>query len=292
MTTTTNKGYTVPTVGGDFGTWGTELNSNLSIQDNNVGGVASVSVAGNTDVTANAAQAQCMLQNLTGVLTGNINYILPNAGSYYAIANNTTGSFNIFAKTVSGSGVYVAQGSSTWVYSDGTNIVQATPKGWQEIATYTLSGSSSQVIPLPSIFQRFKLSLQNGSVSVAAAIQLQFSGNSGVSYINANYVFVALNVDSSGIITPSSSTNAGALVLIGALSSTASAADFEYSIYPGTGATKATVRGTAWCFDSGSAFVVQQIAGNQNTTVGPMDHIAITPTAGTMSGTLILEGLP
>lgn len=126
MTTTTNKGYTTPTVGGDFNSWGTELNGDLGIIDNNLGGLATVNVAGNSNVTASAPQAQCLVQRLTGALTGNINYLLPQLGALYIIDNETTGAFSIAVKTTANAaGVVVAQNGQTTVWSDGTNIITA-----------------------------------------------------------------------------------------------------------------------------------------------------------------------
>ena len=51
MTTTTNKGYTLPVVGADFNSWGTELNGNFSILDNNLGGINSNSMAASSGST-------------------------------------------------------------------------------------------------------------------------------------------------------------------------------------------------------------------------------------------------
>ena len=45
-TTTPNKGYILPTVAGDAGIWGTELNNSvISIIDTNLGGVQAINAA-------------------------------------------------------------------------------------------------------------------------------------------------------------------------------------------------------------------------------------------------------
>ena len=44
MTTTPNKGLTLPNVNGDFGVWGGELNGDLSILDANLGGLTAGAV--------------------------------------------------------------------------------------------------------------------------------------------------------------------------------------------------------------------------------------------------------
>lgn len=87
----------------------------------------SINVAGSSNVTLTAVQARCNILNLTGVLTGNINLIIPGLVKEYIIANNTTGAFTITPKTSGGSGVAVTQASAAVVYCDGTN-------------TFTISG--------------------------------------------------------------------------------------------------------------------------------------------------------
>ncbi len=59
---------------------------------------------------------------ITGLLTTDLNLIFPNiSGTNWLIINSTTGSFNITAKTPSGSGIII--GDSTYVSCDGTNII-------------------------------------------------------------------------------------------------------------------------------------------------------------------------
>ena len=121
---TPNKGYSLPTVAGDLNQWGVFLNQGTSIMDNNMGGQAFVNVAGAADVTATAANAQNLVQSLTGVLTGDISYLLPNVGSFYIINNATTGAFTLTIKTTAGgsNGVIVPQGTQLAVYSRGGNV--------------------------------------------------------------------------------------------------------------------------------------------------------------------------
>ena len=121
---TPNKGYSLPTVAGDTNQWGVFLNQGTSILDSNMGGQAIVNVAGAADVTATSAQAQNLVQSLTGVLTGNISYLLPNVGSFYIINNATTGAFTVTVKTTGGGsiGPIVPQNTQLAVYSRGGNV--------------------------------------------------------------------------------------------------------------------------------------------------------------------------
>lgn len=113
-----NKNYELMATGENNGTWGTKTNANLSIVDLNFGGRLNLSVAGSSDVTVTNSQAQNLYHKLTGVLTGNISYILPTVGSYYIIDNQTSGSFSITVKMSTGLGVVVPQGSRISVFSN------------------------------------------------------------------------------------------------------------------------------------------------------------------------------
>lgn len=82
-----------------------------------------LNVAGSSDVTETSAQAQNIIQQFTGLLTGNINVIVPNTVQIYFIYNNTTGPFTLTLKTAAGTGIQITQGTHTILYCDGTNIV-------------------------------------------------------------------------------------------------------------------------------------------------------------------------
>jgi hypothetical protein len=74
-------------------------------------------------VTLTTAQARPAVQSYTGLLTGNINVIVPTLGAFYFVSNQTTGAFTLTVKTASGTGVLIPQGTSVIVYCDGTNVV-------------------------------------------------------------------------------------------------------------------------------------------------------------------------
>lgn len=299
MSQTTNKGYDIITVGGAFDQWGGDINSNMTILDTNLGGVGSISVAGNANVTASASQAQNLIQQLTGALTGNIEYILPQLGGFYVIENNSTGAFSILITTGAGNGIYAPQGSSIWVYCDGTNIIAGVPQGWQEIGTYTISGTSAQTILLPAIFRRFRLTLENMLVSSAGdLIYLQFSPDNGSSFKVADYVWNALSISSpaGAFATNGNQVDAGLPVSPALFSPTGSGLyDATIEIFPGSASANATVRANGFGIGSGDVYAGFQIWGSYYGTSALMNAIQIynqTQSGHTISGTIILEGLP
>ena len=114
-------------------TWGDKTNTNLDLIDEWIGGHISISVAGSTDVTltANNATSDQSRQRtiaLTGVLTGNINVIVPTAENLWTFYNNTSGSFTLTVKTSAGTGVAIPQGYYVTLFCDGTNVVQPSPE--------------------------------------------------------------------------------------------------------------------------------------------------------------------
>lgn len=121
-TPTPDKGYALQVTGQQNGIWGSVLNSNFSIIDNNFGGLLNKSVAGNSNITVSSDEAQNVSHNLTGALTGNIKYILPNKGSFYIVNNATSGAFTLtVVSNVSGTGITIPQGTKAFVFVDSGN---------------------------------------------------------------------------------------------------------------------------------------------------------------------------
>lgn len=105
-----------------------------------------LNVAGSSNVTETSAQAQNQIQQFTGLLTGDINVIVPNTVQIYYVFNNTTGAHTLKVKTAAGTGIQVDQGTHSILYCDGTNVVNA----------YTAAVSSTVVLsagsaPSPSL---------------------------------------------------------------------------------------------------------------------------------------------
>ena len=86
-------------------------------------------VAGSTDVTLSLSEAANVVQNYTGILTGNINVIVPAVVAVYYVYNSTTGAFTLTVKTPSGAGTLVTQTSRYVLVCDGTNVYAAQSAG-------------------------------------------------------------------------------------------------------------------------------------------------------------------
>lgn len=132
---TNNRNLTQPTVGGDSGTWGVVLNSGVMAQLDLILGATQAITMTSADVTLSVPQWNNIAINITGVLTGNHNLILPlnsnsatvSVGGIFVVANNTTGAFNVTVITSSSGsvGVTVPQGSRAFLYSDTLNVMNA-----------------------------------------------------------------------------------------------------------------------------------------------------------------------
>lgn len=85
--------------------------------------VADVAIGGTGDFTASLDESRIAITRLTGILTGNRNYIVPTRDKMYWIHNATTGAFTVTVKTAAGTGVIIEQGFKALVYCDGTNVV-------------------------------------------------------------------------------------------------------------------------------------------------------------------------
>ncbi len=88
-----------------------------------------LNIAGSGDFTLAGADLNRIAYNLTGLLTGNRNLIVPTAVQQYWITNNTTGAFTVTVKTALGTGIIVTQGTAAILYCDGTNVVIAQSTG-------------------------------------------------------------------------------------------------------------------------------------------------------------------
>ena len=135
------------TTGEKSGTWGTITNTNLQILEQAASGYISLAV-GSGDVAlslANHATAngKNLYFKLTGTLTANRTVTMPDSAERVFIVEDATArssnNYTLTIKTVSGTGLTLPVGSTTVLYSDGTNITgKLQTKGYYTpTATYT-----------------------------------------------------------------------------------------------------------------------------------------------------------
>lgn len=127
---TPNKLYPLQPVGSNVGRWGTVLNGDfISVLDKNLGSPFEPVLSGNVDYTVSDEDAENIRHNLTGTLTGDVDYILPARGGFYIISNNTTGGFIVTAKPSGGAGVVLSSSPSFIFINTDTNSAEVVVGG-------------------------------------------------------------------------------------------------------------------------------------------------------------------
>ena len=128
--TSTDLKLELITTGEKSGTWGTITNTNLQILEQAASGYLSLAVGG-ADVAlslANHATAngKNLYYKLTGTLTAARTVTMPDGAERVFIVEDATArsssNYTLTVKTVSGTGVTLPVGSTTVLYSDGTNV--------------------------------------------------------------------------------------------------------------------------------------------------------------------------
>ena len=114
------------------GTWGQTTNTNLgTLLEQAITGVQTITMS-NANVTltstdGTADQARNAVLVVTGTNAAVRDIIAPLVNKQYLVVNNTTGGFAINIRASSGFSVSVPNGSSVFVYCDGTNFYSAQP---------------------------------------------------------------------------------------------------------------------------------------------------------------------
>ena len=111
------------------GLWVSSAENNTTNPDTGGAGWISLAFEGSqaitvtsSDVTLTQLQSAYPVIVVSGAKTAARNLIFPAIVGEWIVQNNTTGAYNLTAKTASGTGVTLTQGESTFVYGDGTNI--------------------------------------------------------------------------------------------------------------------------------------------------------------------------
>lgn len=151
MGLTNNLALALQATNSNPGTWGSNLNANvITLLDNALGATNIANVAGNTNVTLTTSQAGNLIHDLSGVLTGNIQYIFPASTGRIVIINNaTTGAFTVTVLTSGGTGVVVPQATTQIVGIDSSTNTASLLASAANIGALLKSNNLSDV-PIPA----------------------------------------------------------------------------------------------------------------------------------------------
>lgn len=148
--------------GEQSGTWGTTTNDNFTnVFEEAIVGTGNPDFIADANLTVtytstNTSQiARNLVLNVTssvvGGLTATRSLIVPTILKNYLVKNNTTGGQSILVKTAAGAGVTIPNGYKTFVYVNGTDVVQAFDYV-PEISTVnaTIAGGTIDFTPIGS----------------------------------------------------------------------------------------------------------------------------------------------
>lgn len=273
MATTPNRKYELQLTGSNRGRWGVILNNILNQIDTNISSKAEIDCSGSSNITVTDDESANIYQKLTGTLTGNIEVIYPDRGSFFFIENATTGSFTVkVVNVLGGTGVTVDQGDVALVYADAdSNKIELIDNGISssidalrnEIKTVyvpTVGGTANAITltPITAISayaagQRFRFILGSNNTSGA----------------------VTVNVSSLGVKTIKKTIGSGLVALAVGDLIAGNIADIEYN---GTDFQLMSVRPQAQSSDVASASTV-----DLNSTTGDYAFITGTTTINTVT---------
>ena len=143
------------TTGEKSGTWGTITNTNLQILEQAASGYIAIDVASSDVALALSNHAVSNGKNLyfklTGTLTANRTVTMPDSAERVFIVEDATArsssNYTLTVKTVSGTGLALPVGSTTVLYSDGTNITgKLQTKGYYTPTTTYTTVNGDQVL--------------------------------------------------------------------------------------------------------------------------------------------------
>jgi hypothetical protein len=151
-TYSTNLKIELMGTGEQSGLWGSKTNTNLgtTVEEAIVGqGTANFSSDADLTLTltnSNASQvARALVLNVTGTISATRNLVVPTINKPYVVRNNTTGGQSVVVKTSAGSGITVPNGKTAWLYTDGTNVVEALDTVTNLNYTGTLTGGTGVI---------------------------------------------------------------------------------------------------------------------------------------------------
>ena len=122
---TTNKALEKPGYNDYINSWNVPTNSDWDITDACFGGTYSIALT-NSNVTLTQTNCQNARIRMTGALSANIVIYFPaTVGGFFIVQNATSGAYTITLSAGAGTYVTAGQSQSTFIFSDGTNIIYA-----------------------------------------------------------------------------------------------------------------------------------------------------------------------
>lgn len=224
-TNSTNLKIELMDTGERSGTWGTQTNTNLQILEQASSGYIAVDVA-SADVALSLANGATsngknLYFKLTGTLAANRTVTMPDTAERVFVVEDattrgtTSAWFTLTVKTVSGTGVALPVGSTSLVYSDGTNVhLGLQTKGYHTPDAAYIAVAGDQVL----------IDTSGSGASAPVTITLPASPSVGneVTFIDSGNNFAANNLtiarNGSNILGSASdltvSTNSSAFTLV------------------------------------------------------------------------------
>jgi len=226
-------------------------------------------VAGGSNVTLSSAEAGYKILKFTGLLTANINVVVPTTTTIWYVDNSTTGSYTLTVKTSAGSGVSTTNGTRYVLYGDGTNVVNAVT------VTGSFSSFTSGSASAPSI--TFAADTDTGLYNTAA-------NQVGVAVAGTQVAnFTASGAAITGAVSAASAAITGAVSAASAAITGAVSAD-SAAITGAVSADSAAITGAVSADSASLTTPLPVTSGGTGTTTNPASAVANTP-AGNIAAT-------
>lgn len=184
------------------GTWGATTNVNLgTLLEEAIGGYTSVTVSNVADtiLTTNngsADQSRNMVINLTGTITAARNVICPAVEKLYVVRNATTGGFAVTFKVSGQTGVSIPNGTTAFLYVDGTDVRRITGSiASQEANNVAITGGAVSNVAISNVTSQTIVANTSGD---ALRITQTGAGNALVVEDSANPDSTPFVIDADG----------------------------------------------------------------------------------------------
>ena len=190
-TYTTRLGLEKQGDGENPNSWGSILNTNvIDLIDDAIAGyeIVSVSSTGITlsDNTGAVDQSRNASLEFAGTLTANVTITIPSEEKTYFIRENTTGSFAVQVKTVSGSAITLIQQNNSFISCDGTSIYELDSP--TSVDTFTANSITTSILAATDV-STITLTATSIATSVVDASSITVTG-----IVSASAITVSGNV--------------------------------------------------------------------------------------------------